>query len=177
MLLPSELAPLPVTPCNSCEADFGPCDDFVRAGDVRRLLLGEFSRACVDGLPAGDFESFSDPSEGFAPLSSRVVGVGGLHPAFESMPLLHPSTAGRDRFLVRPSSSGDSGGRWCLLATGLAAAALWVSGVAIDFLSGSARSRSRFDPELLSSGSVSVPLNADKVSAVSAATDSGLESR
>jgi len=150
MFLPSDLAPLPVSPRGESSAgdSAGPYEDFVRAGDVRKLLLGEISRTPLEGLSAVDFDSFAGCSDGFCPVPARSVEPPApreLHPAFRESPPLRRATPP----VVRLADDGEAGfgragrlGHWWVLGMGLAAAAVLFSGAAVDFISREALRRS-----------------------------------
>jgi len=128
----------------------------VRAGDVRRLLLGEVSRSRSEGLSAVDFDSFAGCSDGFCSVSERSPepsALRELHPAFEQLP--PPRRATPPAVCLADDCEagfGRSGvlGHWWVLGMGLAAAAVLFSGAAVDFISRGALRRSSPEVEPLS---------------------------
>ena len=162
MILPDNLAPLPVSPRGDEVAGGSTVafEDFVSLGDVRKVLLGGACEPAVEGLPAEDFESFAGRSDVKCP---SVLRVGGalyapvavpevefepclIHPAFETVPtLVRRATPPK----VRQVEDCEAGygraklsDRWWVIGMGLAATAVLLSGTAVDFISREAVRRS-----------------------------------
>lgn len=168
MILPANLAPLPVSPRgdDSDGASTVPFEDFVSLGDVRKVLLGGTCEMPVEGLPSEDFESFAGRSDVVFPLASRQkahcdvpVVVSDLkferpviHPAFEVLPpSVRRATPPKARVLEDCEATygrAKMSDRWWVIGMGLAAAAILFSGAAVDFISREAvrRSRSGVEP-------------------------------
>lgn len=168
MILPADLAPLPVRPRGEEAAGVSavPFEDFVSLRDVQKVLLGGTDEMPVECLAAEDFESFAGRSDVGFPLVSRrtgdhdipvavpdlTIGQPVLHPAFEVL----PSTVRRatpPRAPVAEDCEATYGrarmtDRWWVIGMGLAAAAILFSGAAVDFISREAvrRSHSAVEP-------------------------------
>ena len=171
VILPDNLAPLPVSPRGDETAGGSRVafEDFVSLGDVRKVLLGDAGDRVVEGLPAEDFESFAGRSDVACPPVSRVGGAYcGLvavpdfefeprliHPAFETLPTAvrraTPPTPPKAR-QVEDCEAGYGraklSDRWWVIGMGLAATAVLLSGTAVDFISREAvrRSNSGVEP-------------------------------
>ncbi len=151
MFLPSDLSPLPVSPRGESAAGDSVVldEDFVRAGDIRRLLLGESAVPVVDGLSAVDLDSFAGRSDVVCPSLSRPAPAPSvsreLHPAFASVPPLRRAAPPRARETFDCESGFGRAGRgdhWWVLGMGLAVAAVLFSGTLVDFVSREALRRS-----------------------------------
>ena len=163
MILPDNLAPLPVSPRGDEPADFRTSfEDFVSPGDVRNVLLGGRAGLTVECLPAEDFDSFAGRADVPFPPDSPFRATAALekelripdmaleprtiHPAFEVIPPTRArATPPRARGAVdceadfgRPRLSD----RWWVAGMGLAAAAVLFSGTLVDFISREAVRRS-----------------------------------
>jgi hypothetical protein len=163
VFLPDDLRPLPTLPRDGSlvagEGEF--YEDFVRAGDVRRVLLGEGGGLPVEGLSAEDFGSFAGRSDVPCPSISRRSAPPAapldvpdfafetplVHPAFEVLPPVRRAAPPRPRVVAdceatfgRTKKLSD---RWWVIGMGLAAAAVLLSGTAVDFISREAVRRSR----------------------------------
>lgn len=152
MILPDNLAPLPVVPRGE-DAELE-CEDFVNPGEVRRLLLGSVSsvvnddRSSVDSGPfagRGDAILIEAPSRlAFEAGAEGGFEGRGLHPAFERLPQTRRAAPPRVP-VDREEGFGRSGlgDRWWVIGMGLAAAAVLFSGTAVDFISREAVRRSQ----------------------------------
>ena len=162
MILPPDLTPFPVTSRgDDAAADSrDQLEDFVRAGDVRRVLLGGAAEMPVEGLPADDFDSFAGRSDIPFPASDRAAGkpaAGMVMPGLSlDPPVIHPAfgrlSPVRRAAPPRPRGALDGEAnfgrtrltdRWWVMGMGLAAAAILFSGAAVDFISREAVRRSR----------------------------------
>lgn len=155
MILPDNLAPLPVAPRGD-EVELA-CEDFVNPGEVRRLLLGEVSPAAGDGLSSVDLDSFAGRGDVVvAELPARIVREAvsesafegrGVHPAFEG---LSPNRRAAPPRVPADREEGFGrsgiGDRWWVIGMGLAAVAVLFSGTAVDFISREAVRRSQAGP-------------------------------
>jgi len=169
MILPDTLAPLPVTPNGDERTGNQPFqfDDFVCAGDVRKVILGTVGELPVEGLPADDFDSFAGradvplpPRSSFSgnsngrvvelQLPDLVVEQQVLHPAFtvlppearRAAPPLAKKAVDCEASYGRRSRMGE---RWWVIGMGLAACAVLFSGTLVDFISREAVRRSRVE--------------------------------
>lgn len=159
MFLPDNLSPLPVTPCEAATAGNGAecIEDFVRAGDVRKVLLGE---PPAEGLSAVDLDSFAGRSDVSWPSSARRAVVSEtplvvpvlvpeprlVHPAFEALPPVRRAAPPLARSVGECEASFGSpkiSDRWWVIGMGISAAAILFSGAAVDFISREAVRRSR----------------------------------
>lgn len=148
MILPDNLAPLPVTSRGEIGAGE---EDFVLPGDVRRVLLGEVSLA--SGAGGGRAAFAGGPGCGTEQRSPRAAEDAalpafegeGIHPAFEPLPASRRAEPPR-LAVDRESDFGRPGfgERWWVFGMGLAAAAMLFSGVVVDFVSREAERRGRF---------------------------------
>ena len=170
MILPDDLAPLPVSlhGDGTAGAPAVPFEDFVRVGDVRKVLLGDESELPVEGLPAEDFESFAGRSDVASPSVSRwvatrdmrlevpdlVIEPPAIHPAFEILALaVRRAAPPRSRIVEDCEATygrAKLSDRWWVMGMGLAAAAILFSGTAVDFISREAVRRSRSGVEPMS---------------------------
>lgn len=163
MIIPENLAPLPVSPRGDDPAGsaHGVMEDFVTAGDVRKVLLGTAGELPVEGLSADDFDSFAGradvpyPSRS-SPSADRSVELRVpdlalepqvIHPAFEVLP---PTTrrAAPPRAAAAVDREATFGrkrmtDRWWVIGMGVAASAILFSGTFVDFISREAVRRSR----------------------------------
>lgn len=156
MILPENLAPLPVRPNGEEPAEYRvPFEDFVAPGDVRNVLLGGRAGLDVECLPAEDFDSFASRADvPFPPdspfratkaqekelrIPDMVLEPRTIHPAFEVLP-----PAGRRAAPPRARAAVDCEAnfgrhrltdRWWVIGMGLAAAAVLFSGTLVDFIS------------------------------------------
>ena len=162
VILPDNLAPLPVSPRGDDAAGCGhsAADDFVSAAAVRGVLLGTRDELPVEGLPAEDFDSFAGRAD--VPYPSRVAASARqespirvpdlvfepvvIHPAFEVLePVPRRAAPPKPRELVDCEASfGRSrfSDKWWVLGMGAAAAAILFSGTLVDFVSREAMRRS-----------------------------------
>ena len=179
MILPVNLAPLPVGPrCDeSAGASTVPFEDFVSLGDVRRVLLGDVCELPVEGLPAEDLEAFAGRSDVAIPSISRwssdhdiavtiselQVEEPAIHPAFKLLPpAVRRATPPRARAAEDCEATfgrAKMTDRWWVIGMGLAAAAVLFSGTAVDFISREAVRRSQSGVEPVSRG---LPLEPQK---------------
>jgi hypothetical protein len=161
VFLPTDLRPLPATPSDGgaarCVEDGS--EDFVRADDVREVLLGGAGELGVAGLSSFDFEYFSgrqglrglpgtSRSSGFetsmaspGPEAEPVL----LHPAFEELPAVKRATPPEPRMVADFEATlgrAKMSDRWWVIGMGAAAAAILFSGMAVDFISREAVRRS-----------------------------------
>ena len=168
MILPDNLAPLPVSPRGDETAGGSTVafEDFVSLGDVRKVLLGGVCEPTVEGLPAEDFESFAGRSDVVCPSGSRGGGASHgpvavpdrefeprlIHPAFETVPLVVRRATPPKARQVEDCEAGYGrarlSDRWWVVGMGLAATAVLLSGTAVDFISREAvrRSNSGVEP-------------------------------
>lgn len=161
MILPDTLRPLPVFPTGDELAVSTSFDDFVAAGDVRKVLLGA-GELPVEGLPAEDFDCFAGradipfPSRGGVgradPAELRVpdllVEAPVVHPAFEVLPPSRRAAPPKLRQAVDCEASyGRSkvSERWWVLGMGLAACAVLFSGTLVDFITREVMRRSHVE--------------------------------
>lgn len=158
MILPDNLAPLPVSPRGDDAAGrgHGAADDFVSAAAIRGVLLGTRDEMPVEGLPAEDFDSFAGradvpyPPRIAAPARreppGRVAEPVVIHPAFEVLkPVPRRAAPPKPRELADCEASfGRSrfSDRWWVLGMGAAAAAILFSGTLVDAVSREAMRRS-----------------------------------
>lgn len=164
VILPDDLTPLPVSPrgddpSGSSHVAF---EDFVSAGDVRKVLLGAHGELPVECFPADDFDSFAGRADLHFPPGSPFRSKSGrqtelrvpdlalepqvIHPAFEVLPpsarrAAPPKAAAA---VDCEASFGNSrlADRWWVIGMGLAAAAVLFSGTLVDFISREAVRRS-----------------------------------
>lgn len=162
MFLPENLSPLPVTSRDDAPVPDGAdtLDEFVRAGDVRRVLLGPACAPDWDGLPAEDFGSFAGRPVFPEPAGrSRTPGFEispeslALHPAFQVLPPLKRAAPPKLREEEREAAFGraKASDRWWVIGMGAAAAMILLSGAAVDFIYREAVRRNRSDVEEVSS--------------------------
>lgn len=164
MILPDDLAPLPVSPRGDEPAgSHVACEDFVSPGDVRNVLLGGRAGLPVECLPADDFDSFAGradvPFPGRSPFRSKTPPDAGLpmpdlaletptiHPAFEVLPPSARRAAPPRAQAAAVDCEASFGSprladRWWVIGMGLAAAAVLFSGTLVDFISREAVRRS-----------------------------------
>lgn len=162
MFLPDNLAPLPVIPrggeaAGDIAVSF---DDFVRPADIRSVLLGSTPELPVEGLSADDFDSFAGRADVRLPPQPRwqdpeferlavpdlALEPPIIHPAFQALPPVRRAAPPRARVPVDfEATFGRSklSDRWWVIGMGLAAAAILVTGTAVDFISREAVRRSR----------------------------------
>lgn len=156
MYLPTNLSPLPVPSRDGEGAAAGDefDDDFVRAGDVRKVLLGGEGEHPVEGLSSVDYDSFAGRADVPCPSSARwndtprvALSVPEpllVHPAFEVLPPSRRATPPVPRVKDGEASFGGvkMSDRWWVIGMGLAAAAILFSGAAVDYISREAVRRS-----------------------------------
>jgi hypothetical protein len=166
VFLPNDLAPLPVAPRGDETAAGGtvPFEDFVRAGDIRKVLLGWAGELPVEGLSSDDFDSFAGRSDVSCPSASRwtapvearlavpdlALEPQVIHPAFELLPPTRRATPPRSRGVEDCEATfgrSKPTDRWWVLGMGLAAAAILFSGATVDFISREAVRRSGSEVE------------------------------
>lgn len=161
MFLPDNLSPLPVASRDDAPAPDGGefPDEFVRAGDVRRVLLGPACAPEWDGLPAEDFASFAGrPAFPEPVVRSRTPGFEispeslELHPAFQVLPPLKRAAPPKLREEECEAAFGRarSSDRWWVIGMGAVAAVILLSGAAVDFIYREAVRRNRSDVEQVS---------------------------
>lgn len=168
VILPDNLAPLPVSPRGDEKTGGSTVafENFVSLGDVRKVLLGDAGDRVVEGLPAEDFESFAGRSDVACPSVSRVGGAYHgpvavpdlafeprlIHPAFETVPTVVRRATPPQARQVEDCEAGYGraklSDRWWVIGMGLAATAVLLSGTAVDFISREAvrRSNSGVEP-------------------------------
>ncbi|WP_367875204.1 hypothetical protein [Luteolibacter sp. Populi] len=168
MILPQTLSPLPVSPSGNRPEVSPPFEDFVSAGDVRKVILGT-SEFPVSGLPADDFE-FAGRAD--IPLPERVakwkpkprevkveLEVADLaletpvvHPAFEVIPPARRAAPPQLRERADCEAAygrSKPNERWWVIGMGLAACAVLFSGTLVDFIYREALRRSHVEAIVL----------------------------
>lgn len=156
MILPDDLAPLPVSPRGDDPAGFHlACEEFVSPGDVRNVLLGGRAGLPVECLPADDFDSFAGRAdvpfpwqspfrpkkmpEAELPVPEMALETPTIHPAFDILPPACRRAApprARTAAIDCEASFGSPrlADRWWVIGMGLAAAAVLFSGTLVDFI-------------------------------------------
>ncbi len=157
MFLPTNLSPLPVLPRDGVQAGSSDeaFDDFVRAGDVRKVLLGAGGDAPVEGISSVDLDSFAGRADVPCPSAARWADTPPVtlsvpepllvHPAFEILPPQRRAAPPVPRVVMDCEASFGGvklSDRWWVIGMGLAAAAILFSGAAVDYISRDAVRRS-----------------------------------
>jgi hypothetical protein len=165
VFLPTNLSPLPVLPRDGVQGGAGGevFDDFVRAGDVRKVLLGGGGEAPVEGISSVDLDSFAGRADVPCPSVARwtdspqvtlpVPEPRRVHPAFEALAPMRRATPPVPQELMDCEASFGGvklSDRWWVIGMGLAAAAILFSGAAVDYISREAVRRSGLaaEPEI-----------------------------
>jgi len=162
VFLPTNLSPLPVLPRDGVRGGAGDevFDDFVRAVDVRKVLLGGGGEAPVEGISSVDLDSFAGRADVSCPSVARWADSPQVmlseresrrvHPAFETLAPIRRATPPVPRELMDCEASFGGvklSDRWWVIGMGLAAAAILFSGAAVDYISREAVRRSGFTAE------------------------------
>lgn len=152
MILPQNMTPLPVGPPNEDLAisEFGDGDDFVLRNDVYRVLLGASGGLPVEGLPAGDQESFAGRGDVKITRTSPFIGIvedrpaavapaalTAIHPVFATLTAARRAAPPRIVMDIERDFGTTQRGadRWWMLGVALAVAAITLSGTFVDFTS------------------------------------------